>query len=208
MANSEEKTYTSSELLESVYKFQLSKREIILNGVVDDSVIEKVVMPINNFNAEDDELEAELKNYNREDNPITLYLNTPGGYCLPGLSVVSTLKTSRTPVHTVALGSAMSMGFMILIAGHRRFCQPYTWMMYHQLSGGAWGTYQDMQEQVEHSAMLQDMMEGIVLENTLITEDILESYRICKSDFYMDAMTALDLGVVDEILTGVVSGIE
>ena len=198
-AKNNEDASTSIELLESVYKFQLEKREIILKGVVNDEVIEKIVMQIHNFNAEDDEMEAELKNYDRTSNPIILFIHSPGGYIDDGMAVVSAIKSSRTPVHTVALGKAMSMGFMILIVGHRRYCQRYCRMMYHQLSSGTNGTLREMEEDVEQMSLLQQTLEEIVLEHTLITDEKLGESYVCKTNLYFNAEEALELGIVDEI---------
>lgn len=197
-------------LLERVYQNQLRYREILLNDDVGEECIELVTVQLMNFNKEDDEREEEAKAtlgeeyrklYDREKNPITLFINSYGGSVLDGLSVVSTIKSSKTPVHTVALGKAMSMGFMILIAGHRRFCQRYSWLMYHQLSTHAgWKKAADLIQYAEHIEELQAMLEEVVKECTLMDHAMLEQLYLQKIDLYVTPVQALDWGCVDEII--------
>lgn len=197
-------------LLERVYQNQLQYREILLNDDVSEDCIELVTVQIMNFNKEDDEAEEEAKKalgddyrkiFDRATQPITLFINSYGGSVLDGLSVVSAIKSSRTPIHTIALGKAMSMGFMILVAGHRRFCQRYSWMMYHQLSAGTGRqTARDIEEYSEHLGDLQKMLEEVVSECTLIPAEMTEAAYLQKYDLYLDAAQALEYGVVDEII--------
>lgn len=199
----------TSPLMDKVYQQQLQYREIILNDDVTEDVIERVVMQIINYNREDDENEAEAiammgdeypKIFNRNDYPITLYIHTDGGAVFDGLAVISAIKGSKTPVHTVALGKAMSMGFLMLIAGHRRFCQRYATLMYHQLSSGNKGTMRDLEEYNEHLSEIQAMIEELVKEHTLLPAEVLEDVYIRKNDLYLNAAEALEWGVVDEVI--------
>jgi ATP-dependent Clp protease, protease subunit len=197
-------------LLERVYQNQLQYREILLNDEVNEDCIELVAVQIMNFNKEDDEAEAEAKLvngdedykkiYDRNDHPIILMINTYGGLVDDGLSTVAAIKSSKTPVHTIAMGKAMSMGFMILIAGHRRFCQRYSNIMYHQISSGTVGPVGQMSEYTDHVLRRQKMIEDLVTEHTLIPEETLESVYTRKVDLYIDAEEALEWGVVDEII--------
>lgn len=190
----------SNPLLEKIYQHQLQYREIILNDDVNEDVIELVVMQILNINREDDELEAAAKDYNRTDKPITLYIHTDGGAVFDGLAVISAIRSSKTPVYTVALGKAISMGFMILIAGHKRYCQELSTLMYHQLSSGNRGNLKDIEEYTEHLGELQATLEALVKECTLLPQEMLDEVYVRKNDLYLNAAEALDWGVVDAIL--------
>lgn len=187
-------------LREKIFEGHLAQREIILNGVIDEAVIEMVTIQILRINADDNAEEAESKTYNRKDFPITIFINSAGGLVDEGLSVVSAIESSKTPIFTVALGKAVSMGFLILIAGHRRFCQKTSRIMYHQLSSGRIGNVREIEEHVSYLSDLQDMIEQIVTEKTLIPKDVLENVYLTKQDMYIDAATALEYGIVDEVI--------
>jgi ATP-dependent Clp protease, protease subunit len=189
-----------SPILDKIYQHQLQYREIILNDEVTEDVIELVVMQIFNINREDDELEAAAKDYDRRDNPITLYIHTDGGAVFDGLAVISAIRSSKTPIHTVALGKAISMGFMILIAGHKRFCQEFSTIMYHQLSSGNRGNLKDIEEYTEHLGDLQATLEALVKECTLLPQEMLDEVYIRKNDLYLSAAEALDWWVVDALI--------
>ena len=141
-----------------------------------------------------------LKVYDRSSYPITVFIHTDGGEVFDGLSVISAIKGSRTPVHTKALGKAISMGFMILISGDRRFCQHYSRVMYHQISyNSGCQTLRDIEEYAEHCGELQTDLESMVKEWTLIPQDVLDDVFVRKNDLYLTPEQALEWGVVDEL---------
>lgn len=203
-------TQQPNPLLAHIWQQQLEHRELILNDDVTEDVIEMVTMQIMNFNKEDDEQEAAAREvmgddykklYDREANPITVYIHTDGGSIFDGLSVVSAIKSSRTPVYTVALGKVISMGFIILIVGHRRYAQRYGTLMYHQLlTNPGYQKLRDIEEYAEHCGNLQNILEEIVKEHTLFPQDVLDEIFVQKNDLYMDTAEALEWGVIDEIL--------
>ncbi|BCS54075.1 ATP-dependent Clp protease proteolytic subunit [Geobacter sp. SVR] len=183
-------------LQEQIWKAQLENfREIYLNGEINNNVIEKVVAQIQNINRRDDMLETQVLNYGRE--PITVYINSPGGRVFESFAVVSAIKTSKTPVRTVALGEAMSGGFLILLAGHERYAMPFAWLMYHELGSGSIGKAADVREYSEHLDELQKMITDFVTTNSLITEEALEDCHQRKSDWYMNVVEAMELEVID-----------
>lgn len=198
-------------LKEKMFWGFLQNRKIILNKTIDDAVIEMLTMQIIRFNEEDDEKEAEakallpdgddyLKLYDRKTLPIQIYINSNGGLVLDGLSVVSAIESSKTPVHTIATGKAISMGFMILIAGHRRFAQKYSTLMYHQIGSGRNGLVREIEEHLTYLSDLQELIESIVIEKTLIPKEVLDEVYRTKQDMYIDAAAALEYGVIDEVL--------
>lgn len=100
------------------YKALLKDRVILYNGIVDKSVVERVVLPITSMNK-------------KSTRPITLLINSPGGCVEDGQVVVDAILTSKAPVITVALGKAMSAAFDIFIAGDKRIVYPNTILMVH-----------------------------------------------------------------------------
>ena len=72
--------------------------------------------------------------------------------------------------------------------------------MCHQISTGGYGTIQDLKEGQEESERLWKVFKQIIIKNTKITDEQLENIRTRKFDWYMDAETAFELGVIDEIV--------
>ena len=78
-----------------------------------------------------------------------IYINSNGGYVCDMWSLVDIMLNSKTPIYTYSTGYANSCGFLIFIAGTKRFITKHTKMCCHQFSGGAIGMYQDIKEKVE-----------------------------------------------------------
>jgi ATP-dependent Clp protease protease subunit len=107
---------------------------------------------------------------------------------------------SKTPIHTIVTGAAMSCGFMILISGHKRFGYAHSTPLYHQVSTGLFGTTKDVEEGLKETKRLQKKIEEITLDRTKITKKRLKKVFKNKIDWFMSAEEALSLGVIDEIL--------
>ena len=120
-----------------------------------------------------------------------------GSILIDGLGAIS---SSKTPIHTIAFGKVMSMGFMIAISGHKRFAYPHTTYMFHSLSNMAWGKVMDIQESAEENTRLQNKLDTVVTTRTLITQERLDEVHTRKFDWYFDSNNALELECVDEII--------
>jgi ATP-dependent Clp protease protease subunit len=188
------------EFKEEIYKEFLNKRNIILNGEIDDNVIETIVMQIYKFNEEDDKKEKEEVNYRRYNSPINIYINSNGGNIYNLLSVVSAIDSSKTPIHTFALGKAMSAGFIILISGHKRYCQKYSIILIHQSSTGIRGLLSNIELELKQAKYLEQIVDKITTDKTNITFDQLKDIYEKRLDWYIGAKEALELGIVDEII--------
>lgn len=187
-------------LKDQMYLNFLENRQIILKGFIDDSVIEKVVMQIIHFNEQDDILEQTDKLFDRRNNAIRVYISSPGGDLVNGLSVVSAIRSSRTPVVTYALGMAASAAFVVLAAGHVRVAQEYSILMYHQLSGmGGYGKLHDMIDDVALSKKFQKSIDDIIVSCTKLTKQELDEINKCRSDKYFSAKEAKKLGIIDVV---------
>jgi len=110
------------------------------------------------------------------------------------------MKSSKIPVHTIVTGCAMSCGFLISIAGHKRYGYPKSTYLYHQVSGGAIGKSKDLEEEVIEVLRLQDMIEEHTIENTKIKIGKLKKIYKAKSDWFIDTDEAVKLKIIDEIL--------
>ena len=186
---------------EDTFKYLLAeKRTILLNDLIADNIIERVVIPIIGINEQDDELEAESKSFVRKENPIKIFINTNGGSASEVFSCISAIEQSKTPVYTYAMGKAYSGGFYLLLAGHKRFCQNYSTLMYHQLQTGL--HHGDMKTSIEHMdecIRLQDTFSKFVLRRSKIKEKQLADINGKKLDWYMGAQEAIKYGIIDDI---------
>lgn len=135
------------------------------------------------------------------DEPITLYINSPGGVVTDGLAIVDTMNLIQSPVHTVAMGMAASMGAFILSQGEKghRSCTPSATVMIHQPLGGAQGQATDIQIQAERIQELKAFLTERLAESTNGKTDAATMWNLCERDNYLNPKEALDLGLIDNI---------
>lgn len=178
------------------------ERNVYFNKQVDQSSIGDLTKNIIEINEDDKHLKKLYSAYGVEykPKPIKIYIDSYGGAVYQCFGLLSVMERSKTPIHTIVTGCAMSCGFMILISGHKRFAHKLSTPLYHQVSSGFIGKVQDMNEKLEESNRLQKQLEDITLEKTKISEKKLAKILKRKQDWYMTAQEAKELGVVDEIL--------
>src|SRR3546814_15534521 len=97
---------------------------------------------------------------------ISLIINSPGGYVTSGFAIHDTIKTIKSPVSTVCMGLAASMGSILLSAGEKgtRFIYPYAKVMIHQPSGGAQGPTYDIEIQAGEIMKTKEHSEKILAD--------------------------------------------
>lgn len=132
--------------------------------------------------------------------PIKLYISSFGGSVYDVFAFVDYIETMKTPIHTIAIGKAMSCGAIMLLAGDRRFSTQNSTILLHQISSGTWGTLQGMLESVNETQRLSDKVNDLIIERTHIDEEFLLEIQESKYDYYMDVQEALELGIIDEII--------
>ena len=132
--------------------------------------------------------------------PIKMYIDSYGGAVYQCFGLLGVMDKSKTPIHTIVTGAAMSCGFMILISGHKRFGYELSTPLYHQVSTGFRGKVQDLEEKLEESKRLQKKIEDITFKRTSISKKKLNEILKNKKDWFMTAKEALELGVIDEII--------
>ena len=182
---------------------QLPKeRNIYFTKQVDQSSIGDLTKSIIEINEDDDHLKKMYATYGIEykPKPIKIYIDSYGGAVYQCFGLLSVMERSKTPIHTIVTGCAMSCGFLILISGHKRFAHKMSTPLYHQVSSGAFGKVQDLEEKLEESKRLQKQIEEYTMEKTNIEKKRLRKVLKNKIDWFMTAKEAKDLGVVDEIL--------
>jgi ATP-dependent Clp protease protease subunit len=178
-------------------------RELFFIKQVDQASIGELTKSIIEINKDDELLKKLYSVYGMEytPKPIKIFIDSYGGYVYQCFGLLSVIERSETPIHTIVTGCAMSCGFMMLISGHKRFAHRLSTPLYHQVSSGVGGTVKEIEEHLEESKRLQKTLEDIVKEKTKITKKRLREIYDYKKDWFMSADEALELGVVDEILS-------
>ena len=100
------------------------KRELLLSDRIAQNSVKYAIESIFDINEDDQQKEEVYKNWERT--PIKLYINSFGGSVYDGLALIDVIKRSKTPVHTICIGSCMSMGLWIWLAGSKRFIGKYS----------------------------------------------------------------------------------
>jgi ATP-dependent Clp protease protease subunit len=171
-----------------IYSRLLKERVIFVVGPVEDNMANLIVAQL---------LFLESEN---PDKDISLYINSPGGAVTAGLAIYDTMQFIKPDVSTVCLGQAASMGAFLLSGGAKgkRFCQPNSRVMIHQPSGGAQGQATDIDIQAKEILIIREKLNRLMAEHTGQPMETIE--RDTERDNFMDALTAKEYGLVDEVL--------
>lgn len=171
-----------------IYSRLLKERIIFLTGAVFDQVSSVLCAQL---------LFLESENPNKD---ISFYINSPGGVVSAGLAIYDTMQYIRSPVSTVCVGQAASMGSLLLAAGAKgkRFALPNARVMVHQPSGGAQGQATDIEIQAREILTLRKRLNEIYVHHTGQPIESIESKL--ERDSYMSAQEALEFGIVDEVV--------
>ena len=137
------------------------------------------------------------------DNPskdISVYINSPGGVVSAGLAIYDTMQYIRSPVSTLCIGQAASMGSLLLCAGAKgkRYATPNSRVMVHQPSGGAQGQAADIEIQAREILTLRRRLNEIYVRHTGQTLESIQDKL--ERDTYMSAEEARDFGLVDQVV--------
>ena len=174
------------------------KRRFILSDRVEEKTVKDIITGIYDVNDYDNEQEESLKEYKRK--PIELIINTFGGEMYDGFALAAAIVTSRTPIHTITLGKAMSMGFLLAVAGHKRFAHNLTTFMYHDYFLEPWGKSKKLKREIGEADRLMKQYDEFILKRTKLSKEQLDRVKENEDDWYISAQEALEYGIVDELL--------
>ena len=135
---------------------------------------------------------------------ITIYINSPGGEVIGGLAVYDYIKIMKSPVRTVCIGDAASMGAIIFLAGEKREMLPHTRILIHDPSYGHLDVSgkkpHEIQRGVDSLNKIRETLAEIISEKT--GKDIDEIYKITAEDNYFTAEEAIEFGLATDIFKG------
>lgn len=135
--------------------------------------------------------------------PINLYINSPGGVITAGMAIYDTMQFIKSPVHTIVMGQACSMGSFLAQAGEpgKRKMLPHARHMIHQPSGGARGMQSDIEIQYKEISYLKKLLTDLYVKHNSRGKTYADFERDMDRDTFMSATEALEYGLIDEIVT-------
>ena len=172
-----------------VYSRLLMDRIIFLGTPINDDVANMIIAQM---------LFLEADNPGRD---IHLYINSPGGSVSAGLAIYDTMQFLKSPVNTICMGLAASMGAFLLAAGRagKRSALPHARVMIHQPSGGTQGTASDIEIQAREIIYLRAKMNELMAKHT--GRPIEQIERDVDRDRFMSAEEAKGYGMIDNVVT-------
>lgn len=178
------------------------ERKLYFTETVNQASIGKLTQKIIEINENDKYLKKIYKahglTYKRK--AIEIFIDSYGGECYAIMGLIGVIEQSKTPIHTIAIGAAMSCGFIMLISGHKRFAYKHATPMYHSVSSGVWGKVKEIEEDLEETKRLQKWIEELTLRKTKLDASRLHENYEKKKDWYMSTKEALEFGVIDKII--------
>lgn len=170
-----------------IYSLLLKNRIVFLGTPITDQVANVIVAQLLFLSSEDPEA------------PIQMYINSPGGQVYAGMAIYDTMQMISNSVSTLAVGMTASFGTVLLTAGTKgeRYTLPNATIHMHQPVGGVQGQASDIEIQAKEILRLKDQLNEILAKHTGQTMKTIENDT--NRDFYMDAYTAVDYGLVDRV---------
>lgn len=133
--------------------------------------------------------------------PIYLFVYSYGGDLEQTYGVIGIIESSRIPIITINMGVSMSAGFLLLLAGHKRYTFKHSTAMVHQGKAGFQGTPDEIKEAQKSYAKQLERMKKYILSRTKISESEFDKKR--KNDWYLTDNEQLSRGIVDGIITDI-----
>ena len=170
-----------------IFSRLLKDRIILLSGEINDQLANVIVAQL-----------LYLDSINHDD--ISIYINSPGGSITSGMAIYDTMNFVKSPVSTICVGMAASMGAFLLSCGEKgkRFCLPNAEVMIHQPLGGAQGQATEIKIAAERILKLKDKLNHILAKNT--NQELKTIEFDTERDHFLDAKEALEYGIIDAII--------
>lgn len=172
-------------------KYFFEKRQVHLWGIVDDKSARDVVAKMLLLDAD------------KPGEEIKFYINSPGGVVTSGMVIYDTMRMMSSPVSTICMGLAASMGSILLSGGKKghRYIYPHGEVMIHQPSLGGYiqGVSSDLEIQAVQTKKVKELGARILAENCNKTFD--QIMKDFDRDYWMNAEEAIAYGIADKLVT-------
>ena len=178
-------------IINAEYNRLLEERKILINDIISENTIEKVVMPL---------LRMDNDGSGKK---ITIYINTNGGSVYDGLVLCDIIEQLKTETEVIVLGYAYSMGSIILMSGKNnpnviRKCYPFSTALIHGGSAYISGSSSQVKDYFKFNEKFEKRIADFIVSHTNLTED--DYAAIERYEAYMDSDEMLEKGLVDEII--------
>jgi len=172
-----------------IFSRLLKERIVFIGGPIDDIDSNLIIAQLLFLQAED------------QNKDINMYINSPGGVVTAGLAIYDTMQFLKTPISTICIGQAASMGALLLAAGSKgkRFALPNARIMIHQPLGGAQGAATDIEIQTHEILRIKKLLNDIMAKHT--GQPLSKIEKDTDRDFYMSADEAVSYGIIDEVIS-------
>ncbi|TAK08700.1 MAG: ATP-dependent Clp endopeptidase proteolytic subunit ClpP [Candidatus Manganitrophaceae bacterium] len=179
---------TRGERAYDIYSRLLKDRIIFLGTAVDDNISNLIIAQLLFLEAEDPEKD------------INLYVNSPGGLVTAGLAIYDTIQYIKSPVSTICIGQAASMGALLLAAGTKgkRYALPNARIMIHQPMGGFQGQATDIDIHAREILRMRERLNEILAKHT--GQPIEKIRTDTERDYFMSGDEAKVYGLIDEVI--------
>ncbi len=171
-----------------IYSKLLKERIVFLGTAIDDSVANIIIAQLLFLESEDPSKE------------IFLYINSPGGVVTSGLAIYDTMQYVKSPIVTMCIGQAASMGAILLTGGEkgRRYALPHSSIVIHQPLGGVQGQATDIGIHAKEILRMREELNRILCQHT---GQPMEKIAVdTERDFFMTTEQAKEYGLIDQIV--------
>lgn len=180
-----------TDIINNQYENLLKNRIILINDVISELTIDKIVMPL---------LQMDNDGTGKK---ITIYINSTGGSVYDGLVLCNIIEQLKTPTDVIVLGYAYSMGSIILMSGKNnpnvvRKCYPFSTALIHGGSACIGGTSSQVKDYFKFNEKFEKRIADFIITHTNLSED--DYAAIERYEAYMDSDEMLEKGLVDEII--------
>ncbi len=171
-----------------IYSRLLNDRIIFLGSAIDENVASVIIAQLLFLESQDSKKD------------INLYINSPGGIVTGGLAIVDTMNHIKSPVSTICVGMAASMGAVILASGEKgkRFALPNAEIMIHQPHGGYEGQASDIEIGARRILKNRELLNKILAKQT--GQPVAKIEKDADRDFFLNSEEAVKYGLVDKVL--------
>ena len=171
-----------------IYSRLLNERIIFLGTPIDDQIANLIIAQLLHLESED------------PDKDLSIYINSPGGSVYHGLAIYDTMQFIKPDVQTICVGTAMSMGALLLAGGAKgkRMALPNAKILIHQVWGGFQGQATDIEIHARETIALKRRLEEIMSEHT--GQEMDKVSKDMERDYFMTPQEALDYGIIDSVI--------
>ena len=172
-----------------IYSRLLNERIIFLGTAVDDQIANLIIAQLLHLESED------------PDKDVSIYVNSPGGSVYHGLAIYDTMQFIKPDVQTICVGTAMSMGALLLAGGAKgkRMALPNAKILIHQVWGGFQGQATDIEIHAREVIDLRRRLDEIIAKHT--KQPLEKVSQDTDRDYFMSAEEAKEYSIIDRVIS-------